>query len=276
MKPDMILQSDILDILFEGRNKDYGAYSLRRNYNGRLIKALSAMLLLVLLFFGGYYWLNNKAVEKIFLPSHDSEEVVVKVLEMNEPKPLKPLQQPPKKVATIKNVVPVIVPDNQKADPPPPVEELLKDNAAISTETREGEAPVETTSPSLAAATGGTGTAPVETTPPVEEDRVLPVAEKMPEFPGGQEALRRFLGRHLRVPEEVVEPGQRVKVPVRFIVNKDGHLSGVEFMAVADEAFKKEILRVVAKMPRWTPGSQGGKTVSVYCTIPIIFEVPAE
>ncbi|NII25120.1 hypothetical protein HB364_08520 [Pseudoflavitalea sp. X16] len=120
MKPDMILQSDILDILFEGRNKDYGAYSLRRDYNGR------------------------------------------------------------------------------------------------------------------------------------------------------------FLGRHLRVPEEVIEPGQRVKVPVRFIVNKDGHLSGVEFITTADEAFKKEILRVVAKMPRWTPGSQGGKTVSVYCMIPIIFEVPVE
>ncbi len=95
----------------------------------------------------------------------------------------------------------------------------------------------------------------------------------MPEFPGGMDALRRFLGRHLRVPEEVLEPGQKLKVPVRFVVNKDGQLSGVEFMANADEAFKKEIMRVVAKMPRWVPGSQGGKTVAVYYMIPIIFEV---
>lgn len=90
MKPDMILQSDILDILFEGRNKDYGAYSLRRNYNSRLTKALSAMLLLVLLFFVGYYWLNNREVERIFLPNHDKDEVVVKVLEMKEQKQVAP------------------------------------------------------------------------------------------------------------------------------------------------------------------------------------------
>lgn len=277
MKPDMILQSDMLDILFEGRNKDYGAYSLRRDYNGRLMKALYAMLLLVLLFFGGYYGLNGTETNK-------DESLVVcnfPVVELSavyqeEPPLPKPLQQPPKKVATIKNAVPVIVPDNKKADPPPPVEELVKENAAIGTVTQDGEAPVEAVSPPpAAAATGGSGTAPA-TPPPVEAERVLPVAEKMPEFPGGQEALRRFLGRHLRVPEEVIEPGQRVKVPVRFIVSKDGQLSGVEFMATADEAFKKEILRVVAKMPRWTPGSQGGRAVSVYCMIPIIFEVPVE
>ena len=275
MKPDMILQSDMLDILFEGRNKDYGAYPLRRNYNSRLMRALYATGLLVMLFWGGYYWAGKMEKEQVFLPPPDKSEVILQMVEPDKPVEPKPLQEPPKKVATIKNVVPVIVADPRQANPPPPIDELLKENAAIGTETRDGDVPTETTSPPPAAETGGAGTAPAAA-PPAEVERVLPVAEKMPEFPGGQEALRRFLGRHLRVPEEAIEPGQRVKVPVRFVVSKDGQLSGVEFMATADEAFKKEILRVVAKMPRWIPGSQGGKTVSVYCMIPIIFEVPIE
>jgi protein TonB len=274
MKPDMILQSDMLDILFEGRNKDYGAYSLRRDYNSRLMKAMYAMLLLVLLCMGGYYWLNSIKKEQVFLPPPEIPGVQLTPVDIEKPVEPKPLQELPKKVATIKNTVPVIVPDKEKVDPLPPVEELMKDNAAISTETTPGEAPTGPTSPQSATEPAGSGTAPAA--PPVEENKVLPVAEKMPEFPGGQEALRRFLGRHLRVPEEVMEAGQRVKVPVRFVVSKDGQLSGVEFMATADEAFKKEIMRVVAKMPRWVPGSQGGKTVAVYCMIPIIFEIPVE
>lgn len=276
MKPDMILQSDMLDILFEGRNKDYGAYSLRKNYNSRLMKALFAMLLLVLLLIAGYYWANSMEKEAVSLPFVNKTEVELPYVDIKKPvEQPKPLEKLPKQVATIKSTVPVIVPENVAADPPPPIDELEKETAAISNETRDGEAPAEITSPAPAAATGGAGTAPA--VPPVAEvEKILPVAEKMPEFPGGHDALRRFLGRHLRVPEEVLEVGQRVRVPVRFIVNKDGQLSGVEFMATADEAFKKEILRVVAKMPRWIPGSQGGKTVSVYCMIPIIFEVPEE
>lgn len=272
MKPDMILQSDMLDILFEGRNKDYGAYNLRKDYNRRLMKAMGGTLMLVMLFIGGYYWAGKMGKEPVFLPQAEKTEVILNVVEQPKPEELKPPQeQPQKKVATIKSVVPIIVPDNVKADPPPSIEELEKETAAIGTKTEEGEAPTGPVSPTPAAETGGTGTAPAA--PPVEEDKVLPVAEKMPEFPGGQDALRRFLGRHLRVPEEALETGQRVKVPVRFVVSKDGQLSGVEFMTAADEAFKKEIMRVVAKMPRWIAGSQGGKTVAVYCMIPIIFEV---
>jgi protein TonB len=272
MKPDMILQSDMLDILFEGRNKDYGAYSLRKDYNGRLLKALGTMLLLVMLFIGGYYWAGKMEKETVFLPPSDKKEVILTVVDQPKPEEPKPLPPQAKKVAMIKNVVPVIVPDHVKTDPPPPVDELMKETAAIGNETTPGEAPTGPVSPPAATEPGGTGAAPAAPAP-VEVERVLPVAEKMPEFPGGQDALRRFLGRHLRVPEEVLEPGQKVKVPVRFVVSKDGQLSGVEFMGNADEAFKKEIMRVVAKMPRWIPGSQGGKTVAVYCMIPIVFEV---
>lgn len=274
MKPDMILQADILDILFEGKNKDYGAYSLRKHYNGRVIRSLAGMLALVALFAGGHYWSTLLQKDPVTLFDPNTAPVMLQVISLpKDPEPLKPQPKVPKQVAMIKNVTPVIVPDAEKTDPPPTVEELAKETAAIGTENRDGEPPTEIVSP-VAGEPGGTGTAPgAPAAPPVEEDRVLPVAEKMPEFPGGMDGLLRFLGRNLRVPEEALETGQRVKLPVRFVVNKDGHLSGVEFLAEADEVFKKEVLRVVAKMPRFIPGSQGGKSVAVYFAIPIIFQV---
>ncbi|WP_315818012.1 hypothetical protein [Paraflavitalea speifideaquila] len=96
MKPDMILQSDMLDILFEGRNKDYGAYSLRKDYNGRLLKALGAMLLLVLLFIGGYYWAGRMEQGAVFMPPSEKTAVILKVIPPR-PEELKPLPPQPKK-----------------------------------------------------------------------------------------------------------------------------------------------------------------------------------
>jgi protein TonB len=93
----------------------------------------------------------------------------------------------------------------------------------------------------------------------------------MPEFPGGTAALLRFLGRNLQVPEETEEG--RIKVPVKFVVDREGQLTDVEFLTPTADPFKKEILRVIHKMPRWKPGRQNGRAVPVYFTIPIIFEM---
>ena len=267
MKPENILRSDMLDILFEHRNKEYGAYALRREYNGRLLKAMCSIPLLVLLFFMINAWVNSKV--------HTAGPVLpliadIELERVNPEQPRAPkLPEPPRHVATIKNASLVIVPDNVKPDLPPDINKLNLEDAVIGTETTPGNAPTGISSPQ--GVPGGTAEAAVA--PPKEDDKPLPVAEKMPEYPGGIEALRRFLGRNLHVPEDIVQPGEQVKVPIRFIVDKNGTLSDVVFLTQADDAFKKEILRVVSKMPKWTPGSQNGRTVAVYFTIPIIFSV---
>jgi periplasmic protein TonB len=109
---------------------------------------------------------------------------------------------------------------------------------------------------------------------PPEPDN-LPVSnpDQMPEYPGGQSALLRFLGQNLQVPEDAVQPGQRVRVPVTFVVDKSGQIGEVEFHMVPVEILKKEVLRVIRKMPRWKPGIRKGQPVPVYFTLPIIFEV---
>jgi protein TonB len=269
MNAETILRSDVLDIIFENRNKQYGAYELRREYNRRLYKAMSIMLGTVLLLVAwDYIWHNWKPGGNLNIVTPVTIDTVkLKQVDIiKEPEQAKP--KPP--VAAITNPPPVIVPDNQVKDTLHTVDEF--ENKAIGSKDIEG-APA--TSDAVVAqpepTPSGTGTAAPE---PAPEPEVLNTAELMPEFPGGIQALLRFLGKNLNVPEDVVEPGQRVKVPVHFVVNKDGNLSDVEFLTPADNAFKKEILRVMAKMPKWKPGSQHGKTVAVYFTIPIIFEVP--
>jgi protein TonB len=186
-----------------------------------------------------------------------------------EPKPLEKAR--PRNMATIKNSTPVIMANVATTDPLPTVHELLNDNRAIGNVTQEGEAPAGNTADGNASAGSANGeAAPASAAAP---EAVLHLASVMPEYPGGVAALHRFLARNLRVPENVIEPGQRINIPVRFVVNKTGELSDVEFLVQVNEPIKQEVLRVMRKMPAWKPGLQNGRPVAVYFTVPIVFEV---
>jgi periplasmic protein TonB len=267
MNADTILQSDILDIIFENRNKQYGAYQLRKEYDKRLVKAILAIISVVLFFFVWNFLNNNRNAETNGLPlvTTDTAVHLTKVIIPKEPPPPSKPKQP---VSSITNPVPVIVPDKDVKDTLHIIDDLT--DKVISDKNVDGPASTsdtETATPQLAAS----GKAIASTTE--AEPEIIEISEIMPEFPGGAAALLRFLGKNLQVPEDAPEPGERVKVPVKFVVNKDGNLSDVEFLTRTDNVFRKEILRVVTKMPRWKPGSQHGKTVAVYYTIPIIFDM---
>jgi periplasmic protein TonB len=268
MNAEHILRSDVLDIIFENRNKQYGAYELRRQYDKRLYKALGITLGLVLSLVVWNYiqhnWNSNDNIAAAPFEIKDST-VLVKIYE--EPEKPKPQQEKPP--ASAKVTVPRIVPDKDAPDTIPTIDDI-KDKVIsdVAVEGPPATSDVQTAAPETPT---GTGTAPV---PEPAEPDIFVAPEVYPEFPGGTSALLRFLGKHLQVPEEAMEAGQRVKVPVKFVVNKEGVLSDIEFPVPANEAFLKEIKRVMSKMPRWKPGSQHGRPVSVYFTIPIIFEIP--
>lgn len=266
MKPELILQADILDIVFEGRNKEYGAYDLRKHYGVRMSKAMAGVFLLVCATFG-----------VAFLPS-SRDEICTKgqiippdvFLEpVNIPKEEQPGPKiPPVKQATIQHATPLIVQDDVD-EPVPEISQLTRD-IAIGTENIEG--PPATTVPApLAPSADEGGNKPVEEIVDGRE-KILQSSEVMPEFPGGQAAFIRFLSRNLRVPDDQLEEGQRLKVIVRFVVGKDGELSNLVFLQSGGEAFEREVLRVMKKMPKWKPGSQNGENVAVYFNLPIIFD----
>ncbi len=92
----------------------------------------------------------------------------------------------------------------------------------------------------------------------------------MPEFPGGMNALRRFLERNLNNPRDL-EENETVSVKVRFVVGFDGKLKSFETIQDGGEEFNKEVMRVLKKMPDWVPGKTQGQNISVYYTIPVKF-----
>lgn len=272
MEPSTILRSDALDILFENRNKQYGAYMLRRDYPRRLLTAMAAMTGLVLLAFGFIFPRGNKP-DKLVNPFLGPDSVTLVILPPPPPPapipPLPPAPTPP--AATEQYVKPEIVPDEKHTDPLPEMKVL--EDKIISTETIEGPVSDGLTRPPQPENTG-TGAAPI---PPAREEAppILEKAAVMPSFPGGLGALQRWLSKNLR-PQDGIEPGQRVKVIARFVVDVNGNITGIRLTQSGGNPYDQEVLRVMNKMPKWNPGQQNGETVAVWYNIPIIFTSPEE
>ena len=270
MKPESILHADFLDILFENRNKDYGAYDLRRAYQKRLLKAVMGMLLIVLMLFCWSFWSRNSNQGETARIFNIPDDQILSQVDLEKEKPKIPEQQKP--VETIRNPTPVIVPDEQADDPPPTQDELNKDSR-IGLETIHGDSASQSSN-LPPADSAGTGTEPV--VEPVKPEGPVTHAEFMPEFPGGQKALERFLHKNLRFEFDEMQPGSRVEIRCRFVVDKEGNVTGIEIIKSGTQDFDKEVTRVIGKMPKWKPGLQNGRNVAVYFTIPIIVQVPEE
>ncbi len=246
MKPEMILQADVLDIIFDNRNKEYGAYELRSHYERRLKKAMiiifSSLAISVLV----YCWLNNITHGKIIgaITSLTDTLTLTQVnIDREIPRPqIHQAQQ--HQVATIKNTKYLIVPDNAVTKPPPSFDQL--DVNKISTETKTGDLPGDIVQPSSNG--DGKNNLP-ETQPAVEKEEAIDHPDFMPEFPGGQEALTRFLSRNLKMPKDDLEAGTKVATLVRFIVDKEGTVTGIELEKSGGKDFDNEVMRVMKKMP---------------------------
>lgn len=104
-----------------------------------------------------------------------------------------------------------------------------------------------------------------------EDAPVFFIVEEMPEFPGGEQALNKFLHENVQYPVIAQENGIQGRVYVKFVVNTDGSITNVEIARGVDPSLDKEALRVVRDMPKWKPGKQRGKSVRVSYTVPINF-----
>ena len=156
--------------------------------------------------------------------------------------------------------------------PPPQPETVLSDIIDI----QDNDAEVETTDFD----SEDDADARVEIQAPIappeeeEEEQVIHIrVEKMPEFPGGQEALNRFLVRNIKYPLLAQENGIQGRVVCQFVVNSDGSIVDISVVRGVEESLDKEAIRVIKSMPKWTPGRQGGKSVRVKYTLPIRFKL---
>ncbi len=270
-----IMSADILDIIFDGRNKDYGAYDLRKTYNKRLTLALLFMAALLALIFVVFAVSN-------FIEAHKSKQaMVVKDVQLEEvkqeekknepPPPPPPPKQEPPKVEMAKFTPPKIVKDEEvKEDEKPPEQEKLEDTK-IGTVNQEGikdegiVAPVDN------------GKGVVEAPKKEEEDwdKTFTKVEIDAEYPGGLSAWQRYLSKNLAYPQEAQDNEIQGTVVVQFIVDKEGNVSDVEAISGAKE-LQAEAIRVIKKSGKWTPAVQNGRQVKAYRKQPITFKLEAQ
>ncbi len=273
MKTELILKSDVLDILFENRNKDYGAYNLRKFYDNRLMKSVAVMIGVVIILSAFTFIPKKKMVAENGMYDTITTNIapVDKKPEKKEPKERnKAIEKP---ITTKKDVANIVITrHNDKADTIQTIEE--KDKIGSLTNIVPGSDGPGVIKPFDGESGGGEkGPDVVIAKPAIDIKTPTYSPDIMPSYPGGMEALRKFLQRNLNNPKEM-EEGEEVSVKVKFVVDYDGKLQSFVTVQDGGEEFNKEVVRVLKKMPNWVPGKTNGQNVSVYFTIPVKF-VPA-
>jgi protein TonB len=271
MEPLSILYADNLDLLFENRNKLYGAYPLRKYYAQRLYAAMGTVLGLVLIFSCAVIFFRAGAISGHGQPIPDIVLTQVILQPPLVPEPVAARSSAPAKpVATAALSTPLIVRELPVPKPMPTVEEL--NLASIGIHTTAG--PADEGAEGQPVSPGSTGIQKPDSV--AEAPAIFDNPEHMPEFPGGPEALKRYLMRNLHMPDSGLEPGSQVRVIARFVVGPDGRVHDIQLMQPGGKIFDEEVVKVISRMPAWKPGIQHQKKVSVYYQLPVNFVVPLE
>ncbi|HEX9514141.1 MAG TPA: TonB family protein [Puia sp.] len=276
MDSSKILNADILDILFEGKNKEYGAYDLRKTYNRRLIKALITTSGVIVMVCTGYIVSSqNDGNKKQAMLISDSVNLAEIHREDPPPPPPPPPVLPPPPVVAMKQFTPPrVVPDEEvKPEEKPPEQKDLEDTR-IGTVNQEGVEDKGLTPPAPDAGTGV-----VEAPKKAEEDydKTFTKVEIESFYPGGIEAWKRYLNKNFRYPDEAQNNEIQGVVMVQFIVDKDGNVSDVRAVSGPEQGgLREEAVRVIKKSGKWTPAIQNGRQVKSYKNQPITFRLDAQ
>ena len=273
MEANKILDADILDIIFDGKNKSYGAYQLRKTYSKTLTRALMITLAILLLVFLGSVFANiiNKNDGKETIDVLDTQMAELKKDEPPPPPPPPPppLPPPPPEVNQVKFTPPKIVKD-EEVKPDEKIEEI-KEDQVISNKTVESDnkqivqAPVEDK---------GTQVAEVPKKDD-DENKVFNKVEVEATFPGGDAGWLRYVKNNIdaNTPIDNGAPEGTYTVIVRFIVSKDGSISDVVPETKLGFGMEAEAVKAIKKGPKWTPAIQNGRNVNAYRRQPVTFVV---
>jgi protein TonB len=259
MEQSKILNADLLDLLFEGRNKNYGAYDLRKTYHKRINLALGGTVLVCLLFVGGSILASNRKSSKNEIVVADVSLENVKEEKKPEPPVIPPPRQEPPRVEMSRFTPPKIVVDDE-VKPDEEIKDLEKlEETKIGTINQEG-----TKDDGIVAPPVEKGTGIVEAPRKEEEtDQIYTIVQIPAEFEGGIEGWRKFLERNLNrdTPSENGAPLGSYTVTISFIVDREGNISDVAAENDPGYGTKAEALRVIKKGPKWKPAIQNGRKV---------------
>jgi len=271
-----LIDNSWVDLVFEGKNQNYGAYVLRKETGKRNVKALVWVLIGIGIIFAVAY--ANLAIQNAMKQNVtvDTDVELSKLAQKKEAKverkePVK-VEVEQKVVEKVKSSVKFTAPEIKKDDEVKPEDEiksqddLAKTNTAIGTFDVKGndEAEGEVLKAKEVIA---------DEKPKEEETKVFEVVEQMPEFPGGQAALLKWISDNIKYPTIAEENGIQGRVVCTFVVERDGSVTDVQVARSIDPSLDKEAVRVLKKMPRWNPGKQNGSAVRVKYTVPVTFKL---
>ena len=270
-----------VDMVFAGKNKEYGAYQLRKGTSGRNIKSLLILVIAAALVGGFLAWkvIEQKQAEE--QQAYMEAMELAKLQKQAEKEKKKPEKVQPK--VEMKKEIPVARETQKFTAPVIKKDELVKEEnqvkqmdqldakVAVGTKDEEGvkDRTVEAVRSDIAVAAPPPPPAPK----PEVSNKVFDGVEEMPSFPGGQAALMSFLSSNIKYPVVAQENGVQGRVIVGFVVERDGSITDVKVMRSVDPSLDREAQRVVKAMPRWKPGKQNGSAVRVKYTVPVVFRL---
>jgi len=267
MKAEQVLKQERWeDIVFESRNKEYGAYFIRREYSKHVVLGWVITLLSIGALFAAPYvieWIKGQQEAEVV------ETKTVKYTDLAPPPPIQNTPPPP------------------KLDIPPPVKTIIKflppkvtDKEVIE----EEEMPtIEEIKQNEVGPTAIEGTGEVVFDEPVAEvmdegnddDKIFTIVEQQAEYPGGAEAMIKFLQKNVKYPAIARRMGVEGSVFVSFVIDKGGVISDVQVIKGISAECDKEAQRVIKLMPPWKPGKQNGKAVRCRFVLPVKFKLAA-
>jgi len=266
----LAMEKSLNDIVFENRNKSYGAYDLRKGYGQTIQRSVVmgvAFFLLLVMFPKLYARLTPDPKPDDIAWLVEANPVDIKMEELPKPPPVKEEVAPAPK--TVKSLTPEVLPDNEvEVENLPPVLEELE-NAQPSTATVDGVemdviAPPVENAPNAKSEVVGVEARKEETFTHVEQS---------PQYAGGNEAMAAFLRKNLKYPRPASQAGVQGKVFVQFTVGSDGKIENATALKGIGFGCDEEAVRVVKMMKDWMPGKQAGVPVRVRFTLPIAFQL---
>ncbi len=269
------------DLVFEGKNKDFGAYVIRTDSPNRHNKAVLWTLIGTIIFgfiSFGFMKANQYLEERKLAEQGEQKEVlIVMPNEADEPK-LKPIEQEKPEVLqeevskTYQATELQIVEDKNVREE----DEIVSQDERMETDAIAGRVTNSEGSTNLNDFKERINEIVVEDKKPVVADKpeeIFTSVEQMPQFPGGESALMKFLSSHINYPPMAAENNVQGKVIVQFVVDKTGKVGEVKIVRSVDKDLDHEAIRVCQALPKFTPGRQNGRPVSVWFTLPIQFKL---
>lgn len=282
MPQDVDLSSrEWCDLVFEGKNKDFGAYVLRTGSTARHNKAMIYTLLGALLLVIGTIAtvkVQEFIAERQIADTAEQEEVIV---EMNNEEPEEPeqqkLEQPkpevlPEEVLNTVKVTELRIVEDDKVKKE---DEIKTQDELKETETAFGQKDNDKGTEDRNVTRTLKEEVVVEKKTPVEEkkEEIFKSVEQMPTFPGGDPALMKYLSSHINYPAMAQENGVQGRVVVQFVVTKTGKVGEVKVVRSVDKDLDREAVRVCKSLPNFVPGRQNGQPVNVWYTLPVTFKL---